>query len=136
MSHPSFALQAAIVTILRNDAALVALLGGPHIYESVPGDVSPPWIVFDEVTARTNDDSGGPGHLHRMILHCVSDQPGVQQCSALAAHAAALLHDATLTLSGHRLINLAVAEQNLRRIARKPYRIMALRLRAVTETEN
>lgn len=135
MSHPSYAMQAAMIAALKNDAALTALLGGPHIFESVPANKNPPWVVFDDISVRANDVTGARGHVHRIILDCVSDQPGTRQCSAVAERVSAVLHDASLTLTGQTLVNLSVAEMSLRRSGKKPYRIMAVRLRAVTEIQ-
>ncbi|MGL4324316.1 MAG: DUF3168 domain-containing protein, partial [Beijerinckiaceae bacterium] len=93
----------------------------------------PPWIHVDEVTARENDTSSDTGHIHRITLACVSQQPGIKECSALAERVAVVLDTASLTLSGHRLVNLTVTETSLRRSGKHPTRIMNVRLRAVTE---
>ncbi|MGL4494868.1 MAG: DUF3168 domain-containing protein [Beijerinckiaceae bacterium] len=133
MTHPSHALIAVLIARLRADTALLTLLGGPHIYEQVPADRKPPWVIVEEVTARDNGTSLDQGHIHRLTLACVSAMPGITQCAEIAARAAALLDNAALLPDGHRLVNCAVTETALRRSDKRQRRIMAVRLRAVTE---
>ncbi|MBN9061314.1 MAG: hypothetical protein BGP06_15255 [Rhizobiales bacterium 65-9] len=134
MSDPLLALQGAIVATLNGDAALVALLGGEKTFEHAPPGTTHPWIAFEEMRSTTADVSGYATREHRIALLCVSRQPGTREALAIASRVQALLHDATLPLDGHRLINLAVSSVDIMRAAREPLRKARVSLRAVTET--
>ena len=51
----------------------------------------------------------------------------------IAARVEALLHDAALTLDGHRLVNLRFEQAEARREAQGRFSRASLRFRAVTE---
>lgn len=134
MTAPVLALQSAIVATLNADAALIMLLGGAKTFEHAPPATNYPWIAFEQLNARDASVSGYVGHEHRLSLICASRQPGTKEALAIAERVAALLQDASLTLSGHRLINLAVTAVEIIRAGKEPLRKARVALRAVTET--
>ena len=134
MTHPLWALRRAIHARLVGDAELTGLLGGPHVFEEPPRGARPPYVAFGEATVRDWSDTSGAGHEHLVTLLVWSGEPGARQALRLAGRVAALIEDADLALEGHRLVNLRVTAQELKREGRpEPLRRLALRLRAVTE---
>lgn len=135
MMHPSHALQTAIVSALAGDISLTALLSGAKIYENAPANAKPPWAAFDEISTRAADAVNVRGHIHRMTLRCVSDQPGTRECSAIAERICQVLSGATLTLTDHSLINMDITDMSLRRTGKIPHRVMVVTLRAMTQQQ-
>ena len=72
--HPISRLQAALVTALRDDAALVDLIGD-GVFDAPPAGRVPPYVVVQRHDVRSRDVDLGPGHEHRLQLACWSDQP-------------------------------------------------------------
>lgn len=134
MTHPLWALRRAIHARLAGDAELGGLLGGPRVYEEPPRGAQPPYVVFGEATSRDWSDTSGAGHEHTLTLLVWSGEPGVRQALRITERIAALLDDAELGLAGHRLVNLRLTSQELKREGRpEPMRRVSLKLRAVTE---
>lgn len=133
MTHPLFALQSAITARLKTDAPLLALLGGAKCYEHAPPATVHPWIAWEQLSARDADTSLSDGHEHRLSLICASRQPGTKEVLTIAARVEELLHGASLTLVGHRLINLVVTAAEIQRAGKEPLRKARISLRAVTE---
>jgi len=137
MTHPLWALRRAIHARLSGDAELSGLLGGPRIYEEPPRGAQPPYVVFGEATSRDWSDTSGDGHEHIVTILVWSGEPGAKQALRLAERVAALLDEAELALQGHRLVNLRLVAQELKREGRpEPLRRVSLRLRAVTEAQS
>lgn len=134
MSEPLLALQGAIVAALNGDAVLVALLGGAKTFEHAPPTTAHPWIAFDELRSTTADVSGYETREHRLSLLCVSRQPGTKEALQIAERVIAVLDDAALALTGHRLVNLGVISVEIQRSGKEPLRKARVSLRAVTET--
>ncbi|HZS63570.1 MAG TPA: DUF3168 domain-containing protein [Xanthobacteraceae bacterium] len=127
------ALRAAIHDALIADAALTGLLGGPKIYDEVPGAVAFPYVTLGET--RVSDWSTGTdtGEEHQLTLNAWSRQGGQREAHLIAGALLQALDDAPLALTDHRLINLRFALADVRREADgKTYRA-AVRFRAVTE---
>jgi hypothetical protein len=135
MSDALLSLQRAIAAHLNADPVLAALLGGARTFEHVPPQLQPPWIAFEELSARDYGASGVAIHEHRVTLICVSRRPGSREAFAIAARAQELLDDAALPLDGHRLANLRVSAVGLIRAGKEPVRKARLTLRAVTEIQ-
>ena len=134
MTHPLLALRRAIHARLAGDAELVRLLKGPRVYEEPPRGAQPPYVAFGEATLRDWSDTSGAGHEQLVTLLIWSGEPGAKQALDLGARVAALLDGAALALQGHRLVNLRLTAQELKREGRPdPLRRLALKLRAVTE---
>ena len=135
MSHPLWVLKAAIHARLAGDAELTGLLGGPRVFEEPPRGAQAPYVTFGEAISRDWSDTSGAGHEHLLTMLVWSGEPGARQALRLAERVAALLDGADLALPGHRLVNLRLTAQELKREGRpEPLRRVALRLRAVTET--
>ncbi len=133
MASASFALQAAMFSKLSSDAAVTAALGGPRIYDEVPVRGQFPYMTFGLTTERDWSTGTDPGHEHVVTLHVWSRARGRMEADAVLSAAQAALHDQSLVLSGHRLVNLRHEFSDARREPDgETYQGIA-RFRAVTE---
>jgi hypothetical protein len=130
---PIIAVKAAIRSHLAGDAVLVASLGGAKIHDEVPRGEAAPYIVFAEMIARENGSATDRGHLIECNLHVWSRQGGSREALAVADLVAAVVDDATLPLTGHRMIHCRVTATETRRTPDKDLTRVQLRLRIVTE---
>jgi hypothetical protein len=129
----SLALRAAVHGALTNDAALVALLGGPKIYDEPPRGAAFPYVTLGE--ARVADYSTGSeaGEEHQLTLHVWSRQGGHKEAHVIAGALLAALDDAPLNLADNRLVNFRFAVADVRREADGRTYHALVRFRAVTE---
>jgi hypothetical protein len=127
------ALRSAIRDRLVADAALIARLGGPKVFDETPRSAETPYITFGEATARDWSSDGVRGHEHLLSLQVWSREGGDREALEIAALLDDLLDDASLALAGHRLVLLRVMAQDAVRPGREALRRIALRLRALTE---
>lgn len=112
MSDPSFELQKAMRAAMLADAGLQALMGNPPaIFDHVPERAAMPYIQHDEpgtaewdVTPTETDD--GFGHEHTIMLHVWSAYEGKKEVGAILYRLEELFRDASLSLTGHRLVNI------------------------------
>ncbi|WP_421852467.1 DUF3168 domain-containing protein [Oricola sp.] len=83
MSKAAHDLQAAIVSALKNDSALVALLGSDkQIADFVPADFALPIVVIGGVSARDWSTDDVPGCDHQVTIRCWSE--GTSRANVLA----------------------------------------------------
>jgi len=137
MSVPSaVALRAAIVDALRADAALVAVLGGPKIYDEPPRGAAFPYVTLGEARIGPVPADEGDALEHQLTLHAWSQQGGQREAHLIAAALLQALDDAPLPLADHRLVNLRFALADVRREADGRTCHALVRFRAVTEPEN
>lgn len=133
MASASFELQKAIFTALNADAALTALLGGARIYDTVPRGAAYPYVTFGQISSRDWSTGTDEGEEHAIVLHVWSETAGHRQTHRINAAVQVALHDAQLTLSSHRLVNIRHETTEARRdIAGERHRGI-VRFRAVTE---
>jgi hypothetical protein len=131
----SAALRAAVHAALTGDAALVAALGGPKIYDEPPREAAFPYVTLGET--RVADFSAGsePGLEHQLTLHAWSRQGDHREAHVIAGVLLQALDDAPLALAGHRLVNFRFSTADVRRESDgRTYRAL-VRFRAVTEPE-
>lgn len=134
MSSSLVALRRAIHARLVTDAALLALLGGPHVHDDPPRNAPGPFIVHGDLEAR--DASSGTEAGFEQVFDLViwaARQGETGHALAIAERVDGLLHEAALPLVGHRLINLRRLGLTARRDERSGRVRLSLRLRAVTE---
>lgn len=84
MTHPIVALQAALVSALEADAALVALVGAGGVFDAPPQNRPAPYVVIDRHDIRQVDGDGTPGQEHRVLIHCWADRPSRKAALAIA----------------------------------------------------
>jgi Protein of unknown function (DUF3168) len=133
MPSAAWSLQKAIFAALAADATLLALLGGPRIYDDVPQASAFPYISFGPLTARDWSTATDAGTEHTITLNVWSQAKGRAQVHEIMSAARAVLHGQSLTLDGHRLINLRHESSEARRSADGETYLGTARFRAVTE---
>jgi len=130
IDHES-ALQKALVTTLKGDAALAALLDG-RIWDGAPEGAACPHLLIGRCESRPVEADGG-GVEQRLTLTGVSRFAGTEEGKAVAASVRARLHEATLEADGVRTVSLRVVFSDVFRAGdgRRTYAVV--RVRAVTE---
>ena len=129
----TFALRKAIHARLVADAALLALLGGARVYDEAPRGTEPPYVTFGDARTRDWSTASDQGAEHFVVLEVWTQHRGAGAALTIAARIEKLLHDATLTLEDHRLINLRFEQIESRRENQGRFARASLRFRAVTE---
>jgi hypothetical protein len=133
MSTAAVALRAAVHEALNADAALVALLGGPKVFDEPPPATAFPYVTLGE--SRAADFAAGDVRTeeHQLTLHAWSRQGGHREAHTIAGALLNALDDAALPLTEHRLVNLRFAVADVRREADGRTYHALVRFRAVTE---
>ena len=88
--HPISLVQGALVTALKDDAPLVALVGADGVFDAAPNGRPAPYVVImrHDVIQRDGDDA--PGQEHRLLLHCWGNQPSRKHALDLAERVVAV----------------------------------------------
>lgn len=134
MPNSSWALQQSVYATLVNDMAVLALLGGARIYDDVPQGTDFPYLTIGQSTVRDWSTGSEEGDEHTLTLHVWSRESGRKETHALMGALREALHDRSLTLSGHRLINLRHEFSDARREPDGDTYHGVVRYRAVTES--
>src|SRR5262249_20879864 len=130
----SAALRAAVHAALTADAALVAALGGPKIYDEPPREALP-YVTLGEMRVADFSTGSEEGLEHQLTLHAWSRQGGQREAHVIAGALLQALDNAPLALAGHRLVNFRFSSADVRREADgRTYRAL-VRFRAVTEPD-
>ena len=132
-TSPVIALRKAVRLVLLADAALLAALGGPSIYDEAPREASPPYIAYGDSQARDWSTSTDRGTEQFLTIEVWSIQRGLREALDIAARVTALLDDQPLALDNHHLVNLRLVSMETRREANGRFVRAAIRLRAVSE---
>ncbi|NNM72650.1 tail completion protein gp17 [Enterovirga aerilata] len=134
MSSPILPLRSAILARCGADAPLAALLGGTGaIHDEPPPGAEPVYAVFGEAEARDASSSAERGHEQDLAIRIWARPGSTASALAAAERMAELLDDASLALTGHRLVALRVTAIEIGREERTNLARAVLRLRAVTE---
>ncbi|WP_112663104.1 DUF3168 domain-containing protein [Microvirga flavescens] len=135
MMSPILALRRAILDVAESDAELSALMGGAlRLFDETPRDASPVYAVFGDVKATDWSTGSDHGYEQNLSLVVWSQEGSARSGLSVAERFADILHDAPLTLEGHRLVNLRVTEIASERDKDSRLIRVIVRLRAVTET--
>jgi len=102
----SWALQKSVYQTLIADAALTNLIGGPRVFDDVPGNAAFPFLTIGDDTTRDNATFSETGFEHAIAVHVWSRASGRGELKQIAAAVIAALHDAPLVLEDNRLVNL------------------------------
>jgi hypothetical protein len=133
MSASALALQQAIYTTLCTEVPLTSALGGVHIFDDPPQPLVFPYLSFGPATVRDDDTATERSDEHLISLVIWSRARGRKECNTLADLVRTALHNQSLVLTGHRLINLRHEQTETRRLPDGETTQCTLRLRAVTE---
>ena len=126
-------LQRAVYSALAGDATLVALLGGPHVYDDVPQKAAFPFVTIGRSELRDWSTGTDPGTEHQLTMHVWSRVAGRREVHEILGALADILHEATLSLTDHILVNLRQDFSEVRRDPDGETYHGIMRLRAVTE---
>ncbi len=128
--------QKSIYQTLTQNTEIITLLGGAKIYDHVPQRASYPYITFGQTIERDWSTATEDGSEHLILLH-IWDQSGgrklIQQIIQLIKSA---LHNMSLDVLGHQLINLRYEFSEVRRDPGGKTLHGICRLRAATEPLN
>ena len=113
----SWQLQQAVYGALSGNAALVALLGGPRIYDDVPHAAVYPFVSLGQTSSTDWGTASGDGEEHILTLHVWSSFGGRSEAQLIMGAIRDVLHTAHLALTGHTLVNLRQQFSDVRREA-------------------
>ncbi|RZJ46620.1 MAG: DUF3168 domain-containing protein [Brevundimonas sp.] len=130
MSH-ELALQKALITHLKADAAVQALIGD-RIWDVAPSSPSYPHLLIGRSESRPVAADGG-GMEHLLTLTIVSRFQGAEEAKAALAAVRLRLTDAEPEADGLRIVSLGVRFSDVWRSPTGPRTYAVLRVRAVTE---
>jgi hypothetical protein len=134
MTSPVLALRRAIIDAAAGDTELRALMGGSlRLYDEPPRGAEPVYALFGDVKAEDWSTDLDRGHAQSIDLVIWSEKGGARTALMVADRFFAILDDASLTVEGHRLVNLRVTELASIRDKESGLARVTLRLRAVTE---
>ncbi|MGE3918018.1 MAG: DUF3168 domain-containing protein [Hyphomicrobiaceae bacterium] len=128
-------MQKAIFQALAEDTGVIAMLGAPRIYDDVPQKASFPYLTLGQTAVRDWSTGSEDGDEHILTLHVWSRAEGRRETHELMGALRAALHERSLSLEGHRLVNLRHELSEARREADGDTYHGIVRLRAVTEPE-
>ena len=129
----SWDLQKSVFSNLVNDGGLTNLLGGPSIYDDVPQRASYPYITFGQTSMRDWSTGTDGGKEHTVTLHVWSKGAGKNEVFEIIDAICEKLHDSSLQLIDHHLINLRCEFSEARRTVDGDKMHGIVRYRAVTE---
>lgn len=133
MIDPSWAVQTAVFLKLTSAPAVLAELGGPHVYDHVPRGTPRPYVTFATSVLRDVSTSSGEAHEHVLTLSVWADARGRKKVAAIMQVLRESLRDAALTLTDHHLVGIDHQASEIRRDADGERLIGQVRFRAVTE---
>lgn len=132
MNH-EVALQGALITHLKDDAAVRALLGEPaRIWDAAANRPGFPHLLIGRSESRPLRADGG-GVDHALTLTVVSRFQGTEEAKAVLAAVRSRLTNAVLEAEGVRTVNLRVAFADVFPGPGGARTFAVLRVRAVTE---
>ena len=129
----SWPLQQSVYAALSGNAPLNALLGGARIYDDVPQAAPYPHVSLGQTSSSENGTGTEDGEEHILTLHVWSQNGGRGEAQRIMGAVRDALHTASLTVTGHTLVNL---RQQFSDVRRDPDGITLhgiVRFRAVTE---
>ncbi|MXN65706.1 DUF3168 domain-containing protein [Stappia sp. GBMRC 2046] len=129
------ALRAGIVTELRGDAVLTALLGGANVFDGSPRGAAHPFVTLGTLESEPLDgDIDGPTE-HRLELFVFSRAASRSETFDVLEAIRMSLNGSAIALGGYRLSNLEIRDSRSERLSDGRTWRGRLRLRAVTEPE-
>ncbi len=133
MMQASAELQTTIVSALTGDPTLTALLGGPKVFDRQPERAVFPYLTLGRTAVVDWSTGSEDGAEHVLTLHVWGRGGSKQETYAIMDKVTNKLHDATLPMDGHRLVNLRLQFAEARQEPDSPAYHGILRFRAVTE---
>lgn len=131
MTSPALSLQQAMRAKLLAHAPLTLLLGGAHVHEEMPRGAQGPFVSFDAIETRDWSVADQKAHEHFVTLVVKTQSRSRRLALQILDEIEAALDDASLSLAGHRLVNLRLTFWSVTRQADAFG--ASLRFRAATE---
>ena len=97
-------IQQVIYDVLSGDATLGAMVTG--VYDYVPQDTAYPYVVIGDMDGRDWSASGLDGLESRASIEAYSRYGGRKEALQIMESIHSLLHDGSLTMSGHALVSM------------------------------
>jgi hypothetical protein len=126
-------LQQAMRAALLADTALMALLGGAHVFDEVPRGEQALHVVFANIEMRDWSVMDQKAHEHFVTIEVSTNDRSRVKAQAVCQRIETVLDNAALTLTGHRLVNLRNVFFNVSRVKADKNFGAVLRFRAATE---
>lgn len=95
-------IKAAIITLLRADGTLAALVSG--VYDEVPQGTAYPYIAVGSMTEVRFNAFGKAGKDTTVTLHVWSQNAGFKEALAITDRVNVLLDNTALSVSGFNLV--------------------------------
>ncbi len=133
MASAGHELQKSIFAALTASPAVTGLLGGARVFDDVPPGAEYPYLTIGESAARDWSTGTDAGDEHILTLHVWSRAAGRKEAHEIMGAVRGVLHDAALSVSGHRLINMRHEFSDARREPDGETYHGVVRYRAVTE---
>ena len=102
----SCSLQRGVYQALAGSVDLTTLLGGIHVYDDAPQAAPYPFITLGQSVVRDWSTGTEDGAEHDLTLHVWSRSGGKKQVHQIIEAIRTVLHDQSLALSDHHLVNL------------------------------
>jgi hypothetical protein len=125
--------QKAVYAALIANTTLTGLLGGPRVYDDVAQGTAYPHVTLGQTSSSDYGTGGEDGEEHILTLHVWSQAGGRSEAQGIMGAMRDVLHRASLTLTGHTLVNLTQQFSDIRRDGDGVTLHGILRFRAVTE---
>lgn len=129
----ALALQSALISALRDDAGLTALIGSGAVHDGAPQGAAFPHVALADLASLDYSDISGDRQEHYATFLAWSREGGRRQSLEILGAMTAVLDAAPLALAGHDLVNLAVERTEARRESDGRTWRGLMRVRAVTE---
>jgi hypothetical protein len=101
----SWELQKAIHASLVADAALSSLVGG-RVFDRPPQDAAFPFVTLGDTDVEPDGAGNNGAAIHHLALSVWSRARGRREAKEIMSALDVALQDASLTLTGHVLVNL------------------------------
>jgi len=101
-----WSVQKSLVVALKSDMALSGLLNGQSVYDHVPQRAAYPFVSIGNAVDRDWSTSTESGSEHALTLHIWSKAQGKMQCFEIMNAVRRVLHDGSLSVEDHELVNL------------------------------
>lgn len=133
MTSAATELQRAVFASLTSDAALLAEMGGPHVYDHPPADVAFPYVTFGRSSEFDWSTATEPGSEHLFTINAWSKAKGRTQALRMADMVRRCLDAIGPAFEGHRIVHLRNEAVEMRFDDDLAVHQAMMRFRAVTE---
>lgn len=110
-------LQKAVVTALKGDATLTAIVPASRITDCPAESIALPYVDVGEAEGRDWGAKSFVGMDHYLTLHVWSKKRGKKECFDIISAIHDVLHEQQLSVTGHALVILRFSESRVFRDA-------------------